>query len=64
MVRDEPSLGYQLLESALLKDSKSMTREKFAMEHLVVPRDRWQGEKPISAAAWAKAATAAPPQDA
>ena len=29
-----PSLGYQLLESALLKDSRSMTAETFAREHL------------------------------
>lgn len=59
-----PSLGYQLLESALLKDSKSMTAEKFAMEHLGwYPETVGKAEKPINAAAWAKAATAAPPQD-
>lgn len=59
-----PSLGYQLLESALLKDSKSMTAEKFAMEHLGwYPETVGKAEKPINATAWAKAATAAPPQD-
>lgn len=59
-----PSLGYQLLESSLLKDSKSMLPERFAMEHLGwYPESIGKVEKPINAAAWAKAATAAPPQD-
>ena len=41
-----------------------MTAEKFAMEHLGwYPETVGKAEKPISAAAWAKAATAAPPQD-
>lgn len=59
-----PSLGYQLLESALLKDSKSMAPEKFAMEHLGwYPEAVGRAERPINAAAWAKAKTDAPPED-
>ena len=59
-----PSLGYQLLESALLKDSKSMTPEKFAMEHLGWhPSFVAAAQHPISAASWAKAKTGAPPED-
>lgn len=47
-----PSLGYQLLMSALEKDSRSMTAEKFAMEHL-----SWRGlvvlaAHPISERDW------------
>ncbi|MFR3450416.1 MAG: hypothetical protein ACLTSX_00920 [Collinsella sp.] len=39
-------------------------REKFAMEHLGwYPETIGKAERPINAAAWARAATAAPPQD-
>lgn len=59
-----PSLGYQLLESALLKDSKSMTPEKFAMEHLGWhPSFVATVQRPINAQAWEKAKTDAPPED-
>lgn len=59
-----PSLGYQLLENALAKDAKSMTPEKFAMEHLGWhPRYAATAEHPIKKNAWANAETATPPDD-
>ena len=42
--RYNPSLGYQLLISALQKDARSMTPEKFAQEHL-----SWRGAVRLAA---------------
>lgn len=60
--RFNPSLGYQLLESALLANSRKMSPDTFAREHL-----GWWPEsitvaasKPISASDWSACKTDAP----
>ena len=56
-----PSLGFQLLEAGLLKDSKTMSPDTFAREHL----GWWSGVvetiNPISKARWAACETSSPP---
>lgn len=56
-----PSLGFQLLEAGLLKDSKTMAPDTFAREHL----GWWSGVvetiNPISKARWAACETNSPP---
>ena len=59
-----PSLGYQLLESGLEKDVRSMSPDTFAREHLgwwspTAGREAY----PISKRRWDAAATDNPPQD-
>lgn len=62
--RANPSLGYQLLVSALRKDSKSMSRERFAMEHLGWwPEAAGKPKPPVSAADWAACAADEAPDD-
>ena len=58
-----PSLGFQLLESALLKDARTMAPDAFAREHLgwwSPVRDAAVAH-PVSAADWAACATQDPP---
>jgi hypothetical protein len=53
-----PSLGYQLLESAMLKDSRTMTAETFAREHLGWwPSNVGKPRMAIDAGAWDACAT-------
>lgn len=48
-----PSLGYQLLESALLADSRKMSQDSFAREHLGWwPKDIANTNCPIKSADW------------
>lgn len=59
-----PSLGYQLLVSAFEKDVRSMTADKFAMEHLGWhPQELTKSVKPINANAWDRCKTDAPDMD-
>lgn len=60
---NNPSLGLQLIESALLKDSKTMSADTFAREHLGWWPPNIGSTKPISEARWKKCATANPPAD-
>lgn len=48
-----PSLGYQLLEPALLKDARTMGPDTFAREHLGWWPENISNSRPISADAWA-----------
>ena len=58
-----PSLGFQLLEPALMKDARTMTPDAFAREHL----GWWSPVRsgvvhPISATDWRACATTEPPE--
>lgn len=56
--RFNPSLGYNLLEKGLLKDSRTMTAETFAREHLGWwPSNVGKPRMAIDAAAWDACAT-------
>lgn len=48
-----PSLGFQLLEPALMKDARTMGADTFAREHLGWWPETISSSKPISADAWA-----------
>lgn len=50
--RYNPSLGYQLLPSALMKDARGMSAQKFAQEHLGWRGMAKQALNPISSADW------------
>ena len=47
-----PNLGYELLESALLKDSRTMNRDTFAREHLGWWPETTAASAPISTRDW------------
>lgn len=55
-----PSLGYQLIEAALLKDARSMTPESFAREHLGWWPVAVTAAAPIDAKAWERCRTDTP----
>jgi len=62
--RLNPSLGYQLLESALEKDAASMSPDTFAREHLGYwPEMVAEGVPIIPEAKWDALATDSPPED-
>lgn len=58
-----PSLGYQLLERALLKDARSMSADTFAREHLGYWSMLEVFHRVISEKAWAACQTDCPPKD-
>lgn len=58
-----PSLGYQLLVSALRKDARSMSPETFAQEHLGWWGAAAMAAHPISAIDWNACVTDSPPVD-
>jgi hypothetical protein len=58
-----PSLGYQLIESALAKDSVTMSPETFAREHLGWWPRRAEARSALDAAAWDRCRTDSPPAD-
>lgn len=59
-----PSLGYHLLLAGLEKDSRSMSPDTFAREHLGWwPPMEVLADRPIGAAEWKRCATQAPPME-
>lgn len=58
-----PSLGYHLLESALLKDAKTMTPESFAREHLGWWPESVTAASPVDRRAWDACATDRPTKE-
>jgi len=61
--RHNPSLGYQLLETALAKDSKTMSPEAFAREHLGWwPPTAQELSHPIRPEDWEACKTDEPPE--
>ena len=58
-----PSLGYQLLVSALRKDSRSMSPDAFAREHLGHWSELAVMARVVGSKAWEKCKTACPPSD-
>lgn len=61
--RFNPSLGYNLLEKGLLKDSRTMTDETFAREHLGWwPMNAGKPRFAIAPAAWDDCAVDTPPE--
>lgn len=58
-----PSLGYQLLESALLKDARTMKPETFAREHLGWWPEAVTQQSPIPMTQWTRCAVDNPSND-
>ena len=58
-----PSLGYQLLENALLKDSRSMSPDTFAREHLGWWPEAIATSAPILERDWSKCRTDSPQKE-
>lgn len=58
-----PSLGYQLLEPALMKDARTMNADTFAREHLGWWPATIADSHPIDASAWAACAVSDPKRE-
>ena len=58
-----PSLGYQLLEAALMKDARTMNADTFAREHLGWWPETMATVRPIDPTAWAACATRDPKRE-
>ena len=59
-----PSLGYQLLESALIKDSTTMSPDTFAREHLgYIPKEQERANYAISSELWDSCKSSEPKPD-
>lgn len=62
--KTNPSLGYQLLESALVKDSLSMSPDTFAREHLgFMPKRVEMANYALDAIVWEKCKSSEPKPD-